>query len=499
MVDWAKWLKGSAAVALVGWVSGAQAAPWVETGDLRARHHVEALSAMGCFKGLTLTWPLNWSAIAVGMSGMPEECRGSDHAAYLRAAMDQAKGQTRTATLTLGGANQEPLFSHFGSQPMGEADARMAVSYTGRRWAANIEAQYIDNDRDGTEVRADGSYVAGRFGNWQLGVGAIDRWWGPGWHSSLAWSSNARPVAGFWVSRQTPYAPQSRWLNWIGPWDLQMFGGQLEQDRGIPDAKLLGGRLTLRPASFLQIGFTRLFQWGGEGASESWGSLGDAIIGKDNGQTSGFDEGEDPSNQLAGFDFRASFPLFGVPTSFYGQAMGEDEAGYMPSKYATQFGFDFLTHMGKGSQRFFIEGANTVAGDLFGNAREGVMYEHSRYTSGFRYYGRNLASTWESDAKVATLGVQQFFRSGVVFTAALSSATLNVDGGKRAQVHPDGAEILQAVDEQDVILGELRLEHDFLGGRLTWALAATDDPVETFAGESERLTAMAQWRRTFDW
>ena len=88
MVDWAKWLKGSAAVALVGWVSGVQAAPWVETGDLRARHHVEALSAMGCFKGLTLTWPLNWSAIAVGMSGMPEECRSSDHVAYLRAAMD---------------------------------------------------------------------------------------------------------------------------------------------------------------------------------------------------------------------------------------------------------------------------------------------------------------------------------------------------------------------------------------------------------------------------
>ena len=49
------------------------------------------------------------------------------------------------------------------------------------------------------------------------------------------------------------------------------------------------------------------------------------------------------------------------------------------------------------------------------------------------------------------------------------------------------------------MLAELRLEHGLLGGRLTWTLAATDDPVDTFAGEREQVTAMAQWRRTFDW
>jgi hypothetical protein len=47
----------------------ATAAPWVETGDLRARHHIEALSALGCFEGLTLTWPVNWSAVARGLNG----------------------------------------------------------------------------------------------------------------------------------------------------------------------------------------------------------------------------------------------------------------------------------------------------------------------------------------------------------------------------------------------------------------------------------------------
>tara|TARA_R110001606_G_scaffold399258_1_gene582792 strand:+ start:3183 stop:4637 length:1455 start_codon:yes stop_codon:yes gene_type:complete len=477
----------------------AQAAPWVETGDLRARHHLEALSAMGCFEGLTLTWPMNWSAVAQGMKNTSDSCRASDHAAYLRARLDQVKSRTRTATVSVGGANQEPLFQHFAEQPRGEVDGRAAVEVTGRRFAARVEAQYIDNDRDDREARADGSYVAGRFGNWQLGVGAIDRWWGPGWQSSLAWSNNARPVTGLWIGRQTPYQPENPWFSWIGPWDFQVFGGQLEQDRAIPDAKLLGARLTLRPASFLQIGFTRLFQWGGEGRDQSLGSLGDAIIGKDNGQQDDGTGANDPSNQVAGFDFRASFPVFGVPSGFYGQAMGEDEAGVMPSKFSALFGLDALTGIGAGSQRFFIEASDTVAGRLFADARDGTAYEHFQYQSGFRYYGRNLATTYEGDARTLSLGIQQFFRGGVVLSATVTQANLNHDGGKRAVVAEDGAEILQAAEEQDVTIAELRLEHDFLGGRLTWALAGTDEAIDTFAGEQDRLTAMAMWQHTFDW
>ncbi len=98
-----------------------------------------------------------------------------------------------------------------------------------------------------------------------------------------------------------------------------------------------------------------------------------------------------------------------------------------------------------------------------------------------------------------TLGGQQFVRTSGVVTASVTSASLNGQGGKSAQVEQDGAEILQAKAEQDIVLAELRLEHGLLGGRLTWALAASDEAVDTFAGEREQVTAMAQWRRTFDW
>ena len=97
---WVLGVKGGALGVLLSVSATAAAAPWAETGDLRARHHLEALSALGCFDGLTTTWPVNWSAVAEGLRGASDTCRTSEHAAYLRAALDRAKTETRTATVT---------------------------------------------------------------------------------------------------------------------------------------------------------------------------------------------------------------------------------------------------------------------------------------------------------------------------------------------------------------------------------------------------------------
>lgn len=50
----------------------------------------------------------------------------------------------------------------------------------------------------------------------------------------------------------------------------------------------------------LELGASRVLQWGGEGRSESLNTLWQAIKGNDNV----YNPAEDPSNQLAGIDFR---------------------------------------------------------------------------------------------------------------------------------------------------------------------------------------------------
>ena len=76
MSNWAKLLKTGAFGLLLA-AGNAVATPWIETNNLQARHHLEALSAMGCFdEGLTLSWPVNWSAVANGLAADQHAGRG---------------------------------------------------------------------------------------------------------------------------------------------------------------------------------------------------------------------------------------------------------------------------------------------------------------------------------------------------------------------------------------------------------------------------------------
>ena len=86
----------------------------------------------------------------------------------------------------------------------------------------------------------------------------------------------------------------------------------------------------------------RTAQWGGEGRPESFNSLINLVLASaDNCYTESCKKRE--SNQLAAVDFRWRLPTE-HPMSIYVQVMGEDEAGYLPSKKTHLAGFssDFI-------------------------------------------------------------------------------------------------------------------------------------------------------------
>jgi hypothetical protein len=66
-------------------------------------------------------------------------------------------------------------------------------------------------------------------------------------------------------------------------WSLAIssFAGQLDDYHAIPDAKLLGFRLTAQPLPYLSLVLLE-FSNGGEGRSESFDTLWNAIKGNDN-------------------------------------------------------------------------------------------------------------------------------------------------------------------------------------------------------------------------
>lgn len=385
------WTLVSGAVACLS-ITTVSAAPWTDVGDAYERHQLQKRADSGSLNHTVTTWPV----------------------------MKDSVGLVRSDGLTVGlavsGSTENEFVTGYVSEASQEGMLEAGVEYDASWWVAGINTQLVANPSDDEEVRLDGSYLAVFAGNWVLGAGSVDRWWGPGWQSSLILSSNARPAPGLWFSRhrETPF--ETPWLSWLGPWQIIATVSQLESEREVSDPLLVGFRGTFRPIEGLDIGFTRTFIFGGDGRSSSFSTFWDAFTGNDNPR----DASEDPSNQLGAVDVRYGFEVADQTASVYGQMMGEDEAGGFPSRKSWLFGVDATTAMWGREQRWYLEGADTLADNLFGAPMEDITYEHRVYRTGYRYKGRNLAASIDSDSQIITLGYFDFLSENSTLGASVS-------------------------------------------------------------------------------
>lgn len=287
----------------------------------------------------------------------------------------------------------------FGDDQKSQYAIAAELNAGGQNWDARLKVKgekdpQIDHDQD---VNVEGSYLAGKLWNQWVIAGQIPTYWGPGHDGSLIRGDASRPVYGVTVQRAEQKAFESKWLSWIGPWQYQAFSGQLDDYQAIPDTKLLGLRLTAQPLPYLELGASRVLQWGGEGRSENWDTLWNAIKGNDN-----FEDGDlDKSNQIAGLDARLNLQqLLNVPVSLYGQFVGEDEAGLLPAKKMYLAGVDYSSAYKNIPYQFYAEWADTTTN---GNV-DGISYNHYIYTDGYYQHGYPLAHAMGGDGEMVSVG-----------------------------------------------------------------------------------------------
>lgn len=252
----------------------------------------------------------------------------------------------------------------------------------------NLEGtQWIE---DSSHVNPNGSYAALLIANQWLSFGEIPQWWGPGNDASLIRSDAARPVLGFLLQRDEQQAPDTGWLAWLGNWQYQLFAGQLRQYSRPEEPKLFGGRLTVAPGNSLELGFSRVMLWGGKGRPQNVGAFRDALIGRDNTGS----QKKDPGDQLAGIDFRLYLaPALNIPVSLYGQVIGDDQAGVMPSHNTWLGGVEWHNLWGDRQVNGYLEAADTRSQ----MKDTGIIYYHYCYQGGFYQQGWPLADAMGGD------------------------------------------------------------------------------------------------------
>ncbi|WP_411689121.1 capsule assembly Wzi family protein [Acinetobacter indicus] len=366
--------------------------------DQNLRTDLNWLNQQGVIQISTSTWPMSGDEIQRALS--QAKISNSVQQKVVDAVLTHLNADNQLLKAALfAETDHKYLPQAFADQAKSQYQAGLELNAGGSQWDARLRVNaekdpQIDHDQD---VNVEGSYIAGKLWNQWLIAGQIPTYWGPGHEGSLIRGDASRPVYGITAQRAEQTAFSSKWLSWIGPWQYQAFAGQLDHYDAVPDAKLIGLRVTAQPLPYLELGASRAIQWGGEGRPENFDSLWDAIIGKDNV----YGDTVNPSNQIAGFDARLNLqPLVQMPLGVYAQYVGEDEAGGLPAKKMYLAGVDYSSSYQNMPYQLYTEWADTRTN---GKA-QGISYNHSVYTDGFYQHGYSLAHAMGGDGQMISVG-----------------------------------------------------------------------------------------------
>jgi hypothetical protein len=467
----------------------AAADPWLAPGDGQLRHDLQLLASAGIVHAPLTAWPVSWAEVARDVRSAGDDPERPLHVA---AALARVRGAARAATdvgdldlyARVAGSKHPMTLRRFSDVAREEGEISAGAQFTGDRFALNLQATAVSNASDGKELRADGSYAGMVLGNWMLSAGYIDRWWGPGWEGSLIYGSNARPIPSITIERNYSDPIENPWLSWIGQWRLAVTMGELEGNRDdAPHAQLFGMRVTWKPHPRLEVGISRSAQWCGDGRPCDLGTFWDLFTGNDNDQPLA----EQPGNQMAGFDLRWSLPW--APVAVYMQAIGEDEANFMPSKYLGLFGAEVWGGWGERSWRAHAEYADTACDFYNSDPQFGCAYRNSVYSDGYQYRDRSIGHALDGDSQQFAVGAMLVNGDGSSWEVAGQSAKVNRDSAN--PVH-SVAEFATEIRSADVYHRRM-----LLGGDLRVGIGYEEWDSSTMIVHSSDLRGFVEWARRF--
>jgi hypothetical protein len=296
--------------------------------------------------------------------------------------IENDKGQelAKDSNVRAGFSTHGLVFSHFG-------------------YYLNPEYRYSEGQFGGDDDRIDllEGYGKVEWFNMEVEAGRDSLWWGPGRHGSLILTDNAQPFDLVKFSNPRPVVLP--WLfRYLGLFKVVAFWTELEKNRVIPEAELMGYRFHFKPFPLLDIGVSRTIMLGGEGGAKGAAdlSLSDwakVLSGKNI-------SGDLNTNQIGGLDFEFLIPDVNrwVPVmqsiSLWGEWYGEDEAGGLPSKEGYVAGLKFSDLLLTGRTDLILEYADNVI-----SGRPGLWYSHGIYQTGYRYEGEIMGHNMGGDAR----------------------------------------------------------------------------------------------------
>ena len=506
-----------ALLALVLASSGASAGePWLAPGNMQARHDLQMLVDDGILDLPVSGWPIAVSDVANALSRVPAtrparataeeggqrpgeglQLTPAQSAAVARLRKLASEGRPELGVEVRAAARPTQLRT-FADEPREEGELTgWASGFLGDRWGGRLELTVVADADDDDTFRYDGSYFAGKFGNWIVTAGAQDRWWGSGWEGSLILTNSARPVPAISLDRAVSEPFESKWLRWIGPWRLTTFMGYMEGDREDYDHPLLFGfRVSARPLDGLEISIERTAQWCGDGRSCDGSDFWNLWWGNDN-QGENVDPEDEPGNQLAGWDIRWASPIGDWNYALYNQHTGETIDNQIPRPYRSMDIAGLETWGGAAedgsSWRAGLEWANTRCGGTENEQRIwDCAYNNGIFNvEGYRSKGRPLGHAMDGDGQMYSARYIRVSPSAATLTTVLRFTAVNEGGSV-----PDTRHTV-APGPEDWWSLDVTYRHPITGGWIEASVGADYRDREWNETEAVLPRASVSWRYQF--
>ncbi len=377
--------------------------PWVNAGDSSTRHHLQYLHDQGRIHLSLATWPIAWADIdrelrEIRVSELNTAETWSYH--YLVHERVRAKKNT-TLDKSIFGANSLRPFASFGDiQHREESFVRSGFAFHTGHFAGKLQTEYFINplENDDQKLRAEGSFIAATSGNWIYGIGAIDRWWGPGWHSSLILSGSSRAPAALFISRKESLPIELPVLSLLGQWNFHAFASVLEEDRPISEPVFAGFRATSSPFDNLEIGMSRT-----------------AIVdGDSNPDYLSEDQSVEESYQLISYDARLTGYLHAFNAAIYGQYLEKRVDASDEAENSSLVGVEIAKPFWGMHNRFVFEVGTqhdfNEAADLSLSP-----YVDEQYPFGYSYRARGIAENEFIAENKTSISGEHHFKGGQIF------------------------------------------------------------------------------------
>ncbi len=399
-------------------VAPAVATPWLDTQDNYLRQSLQSLAQAGLLTGPVNTYPIMWKNIALDLNRIDSAALSPDlqfAVAHLRSALTSNR-QSQQSGLKLKANSANSNHQHFGETYFEDAALSLFQEIQSDSVAGRLQVNHRALSNNNTEQAStlDGSYLALIRGNWVLQVDQAAVWWGPGQQSSLLLSNNARPMPSIRLTRHGWQADQRSWLRWLGPWSATTFLGYGQHNSVVPQTRYWGGRLTLRPVPAVELGASRVIQWGGQGRSNGFSTLWDLVS---------YDKRDEiPADQRAAVDAAWHLQLAGFPLTLYTELADDDNQSGAPDELLQLWGVRSYFGESAGIHTINLEYSDTYlkcADQL--DARE-CAYQGGLYPDGYRRYGRIIGSGYGADAEVLSSAYHYQTTAGISWSAQLTLA-----------------------------------------------------------------------------